>query len=54
MENLRKLLQLIRHLGFLALWQGLQARFGPGGRQSAAFTKFSEIYWNLVIFTKFH
>ena len=43
MENLRKYHQLVRHLDFFALWLGLEARFGPGGRQSAIFTKFSEI-----------
>ena len=42
MGNLRKWDRLVRHLDFFALWQGLEARFGPGGRQSAIFTKFSE------------
>ena len=43
MEKLIKYHQLVRHLDFFALWLGLEARFGPGGRQSAIFTKFSEI-----------
>ena len=43
MKNLRKHHQLVRHLDFFALWLRLEARFGPGGRQSAILTKFSEI-----------
>ena len=43
MNDLRKYHQLVRHLDFFALWLGLEARFGPGGRQSAILTKFNEI-----------
>ena len=47
MEILREFLQLVRGLGFLALWRGLQAWFGPRGRQSAILlnlVKFSNSY----------
>ena len=53
MKNLRKSQQLVRHLDFFALWLRLEARFGPGGRQSAILMKFSEILSFLLNFTKF-